>query len=285
MAPPVLHHEIMNRRTAMVAVVTSALTLAACGSDDEATPTSVEVTLFTTTSTTEPVFVPSDPESDEVGDIDEAPPSSDAAPATDDEPVDSIEATEDEPVVTEPEADQPPTSDAPPSGDGGAVDLSTFSLTVDGLGVTAFGAEPEGAISFVSSFFGEPTADTGWIDPFEVGACSGTTIRQVDWGQLRLEFGDVSDVTQGREHFYAYTYGVEGSLGSATPPGLTTPLGLTVGSTVGDLIEAHPSTQLFSADEFLPASFVVNANFTGRLSGLADDDVVEVIIGGIPCVI
>ncbi len=30
-------------------------------------------------------------------------------------------------------------------------------------------------------------------------------------------------------------------------------------------------------------SFFVNDNLTGRLSGLADSDLVQMVIGGIPC--
>ena len=58
-------------------------------------------------------------------------------------------------------------------------------LSGEGIGSAEFGAEPESVISYISSFLGEPTNDTGWIDPLSVGACPGTEIRFVDWGRCR----------------------------------------------------------------------------------------------------
>ena len=146
----------------------------------------------------------------------------------------------------------------------------------------SFGADPDGVITFVTSFLGGATADTGWVDPFTIGACGGTQLRQVTWGDLQLEFGDVSDIAEGRPHFYAYYYGKEGQ-SSASPAGLETAEGISVGSTVAQLLAAYPTVQLRIGDEFMNDSFFVNDNLTGRLSGLADPDVVQMVIGGIPC--
>ena len=272
----VLHHEDMNIRPA-IAVAVFSIAVAACGSGDEATPTSVEATSPTTT-TNEPVFVPV-----------ESAPTADGSGAAAEEPVTTVVATTDAPTTTElastdstaPDSETPSTDPGTPTTD--PVAAAAFTLDVDGLGSTSFGADPEGTISFVSNFLGEPTADTGWVDPFTIGPCGGTELRQVDWDALRLEFGDVSSVRQDRSHFYAYTYGAEGSLGQVEPSGLATPLGITVGSTVDELIQAYPAVELRSEDEFIAANFFVNDNFSGRMSGLADDDVIEVIIGGIPC--
>ena len=93
------------------------------------------------------------------------------------------------------------------------------------------------------------------------------------WGDLQLEFGDVSDVAEGRPHFYAYYYGKEGS-STATPGGLETNEGISVGSTVAQLLQAYPGVQLLSGNEFMNDSFSVNDNLSGRLSGLTDVDVV-----------
>jgi hypothetical protein len=281
-----LHHDVMTIRAA-IALVVGSIAIAACGSGDDATPTSVEVTLVTTT-TTEPVFVPVD--SAAPVDANDANADADGSGAGVDEPVTTEVVATDvsttsvpAPVGTESASSVPTATDpAPPTTD--PVAEANFTLDVNGLGSALFGADPEGTIGFVSSFLGEPTGDTGWVDPFSIGPCGGTELRQVDWGQLRLEFGDVSSVRQDRPHFYAYTYGAEGSLGAVVPPGLSTPLGITAGSRVEALIEAYPTVELRSADEFIAANFFVNANFSGRMSGLADDDVVEVIIGGVPCV-
>ncbi len=103
-----------------------------------------------------------------------------------------------------------------------AAGRADFSLETDGLGAVSFGADPDGVITFVTSFLGGATADTGWVDPFTIGACGGTQLRQVTWGDLQLEFGDVSNIAEGRPHFYAYYYGKEGS-STASPAGSRPP--------------------------------------------------------------
>jgi hypothetical protein len=256
-------------RTQFIASIT-VLTLlgAACGGSDAADVTTPEITLLPTTTIAPPEPIESGPES------------------TDVEPPESVEVTT--AATAEPETDvsassAPETTTAPsgPSTTVGEVD-GRFSLTTSGLGATSFGADPDGTIAYVSSFLGQPTADTGWVDPFTIGPCGGTELRQVTWGNLQLEFGDASTVATERRHFYSYTYGQEGS-STAVPSGLATPENITVGSTVGALLAAYPGTLLLIADEFTPDSFVVNDDLRGRLSGLTDADVVELIVGGLPC--
>jgi hypothetical protein len=171
-----------------------------------------------------------------------------------------------------------PETTAPPPPPAGA----DFSLQTDGLGAVSFGADPDGVVTFVTSFLGAASADTGWVDPFTIGACGGTQLRQVTWGDLQLEFGDVSNIAEGRPHFYAYYYGKEGS-STASPAGLETDAGISVGSSVAQLLQAYPGVQLRSGNEFVNDSFFINDNLTGRLSGLADPDLVQMVIGGLPC--
>ena len=263
-------------RTRPVTVVLAAATvLAACGgggsdASDGSTP---QITLVTST-TTAPVVHDSVPTATEPAD-------DGGAAATVDS---SVSTTSGAPTVAPTVPPLPTTAvtteapDATPA----PADGADFVLGADGLGSTSFGASPDGVIAFVGSFLGAPTSDTGWLDAFEVGACSGTQIRQIAWSDLHLEFGDASAVAQGRQHFYAYTYGTPGAT-AAQPAGLATEEGLTIGSSVADLLAAYPDVQLRSGDEFISDNFFVNDNFTGRLGGLADSDVVEVIIGGLPC--
>ena len=237
-----------------------------------------------TTTTSLPPFDPSDSVSDSGGETEAGAETTADTPA----PSDSTDAgaqptvpADTEPSVTPettPTPAPPPettTSSTPPPTAG-------FSLETDGLGAVSFGADPDGVIAFVTSFLGGATADTGWVDPFTIGACGGTQLRQVTWGDLQLEFGDVSNITEGRPHFYAYYYGKEGS-STASPTGLATSEGISVGSTVAQLLQAYPGVQLRLGDEFVNDSFFVNDNLTGRLSGLADSDLVQMVIGGIPC--
>ncbi len=275
------------RNRSFVAAVAGVLAMAACGGgSDDADDSIPEVTLVTTTTTPAP-FEPSDSVpttdvDDTTGDTTEE---TDAVGTTPDE-ADSSETAPVDTVPTEPAATAAPettattvapeTTATPPGSD------AEFSLQNDGLGAVSFGADPDGVITFVTSFLGGATADTGWVDPFTIGACGGTQIRQVTWGDLQLEFGDVSDVAEGRPHFYAYYYGKEGS-STATPSGLETDEGITVGSTVAQLLQAYPGVQLLSGNEFMNDSFSVNDNLSGRLSGLTDVDVVQMVIGGLPC--
>jgi len=155
-------------------------------------------------------------------------------------------------------------------------------MSGEGIGTAGFGADPDGVISYITSFLGEPSNDTGWIDPLSIGACPGNELRLVSWGVLTLLFGDVSNVLQGRRHFVAYTYGVEGEVGAA-PVGLVTTRDVTVGSRVVDVVAAYPAATLNPEDDFTAAFFYVNDNLRGFLTSVTDDATVTVILGGMNC--
>lgn len=292
----VVHDWLMTSRPVLT-IAFASIVLAACGGGDSdgADTTISEITLLTTT-TEAPLF--------EEGDGVTEPPSTIAAPI---ETVPATEAEVSTTVATAPTADAttsttaspvaadttaPPVTQTTPADTAPADTAPTetapapigggFVLGADGLGAVQFGADPEQTITFVTSMIGAPTADTGWLDPFEIGPCGGTRIRQVRWNDLQLEFGDLSDVTEGRDHFYAYFYGVEGS-STPQPPGLKTAEQIGAGSAVVELIAAYPGATLRQGDEFVGPSFTVNDNLVGRLSGVTDDDVVEAFIGGRPC--
>ncbi len=248
-------------RAAVGVVVVGALVAAACGGDDDAAETLPSVTLITTTTVAPSTTAPTAP-------VDTSAAPSTAAPTTEPEAVETTTASTAPPTV-------PPTTAASP-----AIDALVLSPT--GVGQAEFGADPDGVVGYVSSFLGEPTNDTGWIDPLTIGACPGTEIRLVSWGALTLQFGDASGVVQGRRHLYAYQYGIDGELG-ADPVGLTTTEGVTVGSSVVDLGAAYPGVVLNPEDDFVAPNFYVNDNLRGFLTGLADDSVVTVILGGIGC--
>lgn len=182
------------------------------------------------------------------------------------------------PPATAPDTPAPapaPPGDGPPSLDG-------LTLSGSGIGAAQFGADPDGIITFMSSYLGAPTADTGYVDPFTIGPCGGTELRLVSWGSLTLTFGDVSTVAQGRRHFFSYSYGIEGQP-DITPAGLATETGITVGSPLSDVVSGLPNAVINPADEFTPPNFYLSDDFRGYLTGLADDSTVSVIFGGIGC--
>ncbi len=164
------------------------------------------------------------------------------------------------------------------------VDPAVLALVLsgDGIGTAGFGAEPDGVIAYLNSYLGEPTNDTGWVDPLTIGICSGTELRRVSWGVLTLLFGDVSSVVQGRRHFFGYTYGDQAEIG-ADPVGLTTSRGVMIGSRVVDVTAAYPAVQIFPEDDFTPPVFVVNDSLRGFLTGVDDAATVTAIIGGDDC--
>jgi hypothetical protein len=246
-------------------VLALALAVAACGgSDDGVAGPTTKLTLLPTTTTTQPV-----------------------ATTTTVETSATVEPTTTLAVPTEVST----TSEPAPTTTAVPVDPAVAALVLsdDGIGAAVFSGDPDGVVAYLSSFVGPPTADTGWVDPFEISACAGTQLRVVSFGSLSLTFGDVSPVLQGRPHFFAYTYGAYNFDGTTvvvvdqTPPRLITENGVGLGTDLVALEAAHPGLELNPADDFFPETFVVNDNLRGAINGLADDSVVVSIIGGQDC--
>jgi hypothetical protein len=247
---------IMSRRlVAGVAVV--GLVLAGCSGSSDTTGTDgtppTELTIILPTTTTSTVPPPT------------VPPTTTATTTTSTSTTSSTTVAPDLTTTTEPN----------PA-------AAALVLTTVGIGSAEFGAEPEAVIGYISSFLGPPTEDTGWVDPFTICTISGNELRLVSWGSLTLTFGDVSTVLQERRHLIAYAYGFNDQIG-VPPVGLVTDRGITVGSRVIDLLGAYPGVILNPEDDFFSPNFRVNDNLRGFLTGLADDDTVTVILGGIGC--
>ncbi len=255
------------KRRVLLSLTACSLLLGACGSDapgsaDSATtpvpagPTVAPTTLAATTTT---------PLASTTSAADTSTPSSIAAATPSSTGVD-VSTT-----IVEPAAD--------PSVDPA---VAALVLSGTGIGTAEFGADPDTVVSYVTTSLGEPTNDTGWIDPLSVGACPGTEIRFVDWGTLSLVFGDASQVAEGRRHFFAYYYGSAGEVGGA-PVGLVTDAGITTGSRVVDVKAAYPAVTLNPEDDFSSPFFYVSDDLRGYLTGLDDDSTVTVILGGNGC--
>lgn len=153
-----------------------------------------------------------------------------------------------------------------------------------GIGSALFGAAPDGVISYITSVLGSPTDDTGWIDPSAFYACSGTTVRRVEWGVLSVVFSDDSPLASGRAHLVSFTYGAVDRLGDE-PQGLRTTAEIELGSTVARLKAAHPDVVLDEGDPAvdIPPGFFVSDGLRGLLTGVEDDDLVIVVFGGTGC--
>jgi hypothetical protein len=238
----------MIRRTVAL-LVAAGVVLAACGGSDDDTASTTEFTLLPPTSSTSTTTS-----------------TTTTLPATT-----STTSTTVAPSTTE----APSTTVADPA----TVELL---LSGDGIGTAGFGADPDGVVEYLNSYLGPPSNDTGWIDPLTIGLCSGDELRQVSWGVLTLLFGDVSDVVQGRRHFFGYGYGDQGEIG-AEPVGLQTTRGVMIGSRVVDVKAAYPAATINPEDDFTPPFFFVNDSLRGFLTGVSDDATVTAILGGGDC--
>jgi hypothetical protein len=238
---------VMIRRTSALLVV-GALLVAACGGSDDSTASTTEFTLLPPTSSTS---------------------------TTSTTTTTTIASTTTSTSTTSSTTVAPSTTLADPA-------VVELLLSGDGIGTAGFGADPEGVIEYMNSYLGPPSNDTGWIDPLTIGLCSGDELRQVSWGVLTLLFGDVSQVVQGRRHFFGYTYGEQGQIGSA-PVGLQTTRGVMIGSRVVDVRAAYPAVTINPEDDFTPPFFFVNDSLRGFLTGVSDDATVTVILGGGDC--
>lgn len=155
-------------------------------------------------------------------------------------------------------------------------------LRSDGIGDARFGVEPDGVIGYVKAILGAPDRDTGWIDAFsEFGSCPGTEVRAVEWANLRLLFGDQSEFNTARRHFYGWQYGppIDSEIG---PLGLATDGGITVGSTVRDIVKVYPDVEIYN-DEIVGPGFEIEATLTGTLSDDGPSGLVLALYGGTAC--
>ena len=256
------------KRRALVSLTALSLFLGACASDDPSDAGSA------TTQLTSPATSPATTLA----------PTTVAAPATSTASTTSTSTSTTTPSIASTSTGvEVSTTTVGPAADA-ATDAAVESLVLsaEGIGSAAFGADPDTVVSYISSLLGEPTNDTGWIDPLSVGACPGTEIRFVDWGTLSLVFGDASQVAESRRHFFAYYYGSAGEVGGA-PAGLVTDAGITTGSRVVDVKAAYPGVTLNPEDDFTSPFFYVSDNMRGYLTGLDDDSTVTVILGGMGC--
>jgi hypothetical protein len=237
---------VMIRRTSALLLV-GGLILSACGGSDDDTASTTEFTLVVPTSSTT-----------------------------------TTSTTTTTTTSTTTTTTLAPTTTVAPSTTVADPAVSELLLSGDGIGTAGFGADPNGVVEYINSYLGPPTNDTGWIDPLTIGLCSGDELRQVSWGVLTLLFGDVSEIVEGRRHFFGYGYGEQGEIGSA-PVGLQTTRGVMIGSRVVDVRAAYPAATINPEDDFTPPFFFVNDSLRGFLTGVSDDATVTAILGGGDC--
>jgi len=159
-----------------------------------------------------------------------------------------------------------------------------LTLSHLGLGDASFGADADGVVTYVDSVLGQPTSDSGWVDPASTGkTCTGTEVRFVVWRDLSLFFTDQSSYVKGLRHFASYTYGP--AFGATIDPnGLVTDSGVGVGSTVAAMKKAYPAAAVAGPSSTHPtARFSIQVGLVGTLSGTHSTDVITSFVGGQAC--
>ena len=155
---------------------------------------------------------------------------------------------------------------------------ASVPLRFDGLGDLRFGVTPEDAISYLTGILGNPTADSNWVNAAAIG-CEGSEARTVFFDDLRLTFGDESDISPGRRHFFTWSFGPPAGL-APKPEGMATQLGVTIGTSVADILKAYPNAHLSGGDD---ASAELSEDLVVFLTSIAPSGVVTKLVGGTPC--
>jgi hypothetical protein len=169
-----------------------------------------------------------------------------------------------------------------------------LELEADGIGAVDFGAAPDVAIAYATAALGPPDRDTGWVDFFsEFGTCPPPEVRGVQWGTSPTGFSKAftllftkaatSHRPAGGEHLFGYDY-----FGGNVD--LSTPEGLTVGSTLGDARSMYPTIEI-DESPWDPTDGVWgvdddrtdDSELFGYATGQADADLITSILGGVTC--
>lgn len=172
----------------------------------------------------------------------------------------------------------PPTTPATPASTG-------LTLRGNGLGVVELGTGVDETLAAVTEVLGRPTGDSGWVGArTRFGTCPGTVVRVVSWDSLRLFFGDgpTEFADQGR-HFY---YWIQTVAEVERILALTTPEGIGLGSTGGDLRDAYGSRLAIENRIGVDISFMIRTGFgpiAGTLTDSSPRGQVTSLSGGFGC--
>ena len=152
-----------------------------------------------------------------------------------------------------------------------------------GLGDALFGAEAEGVIAYVRAILGSPSADSGWVDPYAIGAaCPGTEVRFVEWRDLSLVFSDESFAGSGIRHFASFRYGPTMAQ-NIDPYGLRTTDGFGIGTSVSELLAEYPKGELYAGDEVIDPYFEIDASLVAFLTDSKPGGRAVSYLGGYGC--
>jgi len=161
----------------------------------------------------------------------------------------------------------PPTSSNRP--------LDPLRLAPDGLLAVSFGRGVDEVTEDLTSRFGAPDTDSGWIAADNLyGTCPGDQTRAIGWGSLVTLFA-MGDPVTAASGFFAWTYGFDlaTNTGGADPRGidLVTEDDIGLGSTRTELVVAY-GTRLTETEDLVAEtwSFDIDAEEALGMRGLLD---------------
>ncbi len=247
-----------SQRKIVIIAVASALVGAACSSDkqDLAPATTVPAVTSTTVDVTTTVAVST----------------TSTTPASTTTAVPPTTSTTLPPTTTS--TTIPPTTTTIPPG-------ASLPLRFDGIGDARFGTTPDDVTAYITSVLGAATADSGWVDA-PSRTCPGSEVRFVEWGDLHLLFSDDSNVSSGRRHFFAWSFGPPNGV-EIIPAGMNTLAGIGFGSTVAEIKTAYPAARIFEGDELSSASVALSDDLFAFLTDTSDGGTVISMLGGQGC--
>jgi hypothetical protein len=159
----------------------------------------------------------------------------------------------------------------------------------DGLDAFTFGDAASDVMTAATALFGPPSSDTGWLAGGfgDYGVCPGSEFRQVSYlgDTLTLMFSDVEYFAPGGvRNFIYYSYYSPAMAPLTDGP----PASIDVGVTVADLLAIWPAAEVTEDDPIFGPRFVYRPGsgfegLYGSLTGVADDDVITYVSGGVGC--
>lgn len=158
---------------------------------------------------------------------------------------------------------------------------ASLPLRFDGLGDARFGAEPADVIAAISGVLGKPTADSNWVVASQIG-CPGKDARTVFWDDLKLTFGDASNESTGRRHFFTWSFGPPAGA-APKPAGMATALGVTIGTSVTQIRKLYPAAKLIVGNDTVTPSAQLGDGLFVYLTDTTPSGVVTAVLGGQAC--
>jgi hypothetical protein len=161
--------------------------------------------------------------------------------------------------------------------------LDSLLLAGDGIGEIGLGTAADAAVTQLSVTLGSPDDDTDWSAA--LGTCPGTESRIVRWSSLQIFLTNGETAWASNPHFFHY--GQSLAAGGGEYLDLRTDKEIGIGSTIGELKLAYGEAVTVSDDPAFGPYWEVGGTepsyLWGTATGVADDSVIDSVLGGAGC--